>query len=306
MGRTWADMLQPASLDGVAFNIISVRDAGGAVVDKVGFYGGSGVEANDRARKERTFQIVAVVFGDQYPDKMEDLDRVIAAGGVKELVHPVKGTLKVVVDADEWIHDVEDAEDAAMLQLTVTEHTEHQFKADTTTLPARANAARAAAEKVTTAADSLYELLNGEPTGKDAQIAATQSAKDTAIQCIDVADTIEVSSIDLSVAEVVAQVNQVRSSVSSELAAIADYSTPEMWALGQALQNMAFALGELAATVLEARPPLIEEIIDADVPLLIWLSERGISDQLGEFMALNSIPDPLSLPKGMKVRRYAI
>ena len=60
------------------------------------------------------------------------------------------------------------------------------------------------------------------------------------------------------------------------------------------------------AAIAEAKPPLIEIEVTEDIPLLLWAHQRyGTSSRAEEILQLNSIPDPVRIPAGTRLRVYA-
>jgi len=126
-------------------------------------------------------------------------------------------------------------------------------------------------------------------------------------RCSSVTDQLEAGSNDMSAAEIEALVNGALNLVDQALAAIPDFTAAESYDLANALTAMAARLETYAQAILEAKPPLIERVVAADAPLLVWAHETyGDSSRADELLRLNSIPDPLLVPAGTRLRCYAV
>jgi prophage DNA circulation protein len=161
MAQTWADFLQPCSFGGVAFEIISIDDNATFEVDEQTFPHRSRAHQEGRGENAEEFSVEAVFIDDDYPDVMNELLDKIRENKPQELVHPVRGQMQAMCIAARTHHSAEDGVDAARMQLTMRRHdpaVADVFRV-TNTLPARANAVRAAADDVKISADALKESL---------------------------------------------------------------------------------------------------------------------------------------------------
>jgi prophage DNA circulation protein len=296
----WDD-LQQASLAGLEFEIVSSNDEGGSVLDKQQFPGRNGQSIDDRAALPEQFDLVVDFIEGEYPQTLDNMLSILRAGGIQEFVHPYHGSVKVGIERWRLVHDPEDGTDCARLSLTLPVHTDAPAAALTNTVPAMANAARSACDDVTAAA-AAYELLTDDATQKQAcSDAMTLSTSASAT-----ADSLELDGDITTAVQIQAMVNSVVTRADSIGATIADYDSPERYALGRALTAMMFALETLGGAFIAAKPPIIEEPVPCDVPLLVYAHERyGDSSRALELLALNSILDPLEMPSGRLLRRYA-
>jgi prophage DNA circulation protein len=308
MGKKWEEFLQPGSLGGVEFDFISTKDQGGRDLDQQEFPGRKGVSIDDRSAKAETHSIVAIFIEEDYPDTMNELLAVLRAGGVMEFVHPVFGSSKVAVENWEVGHDIEDAADAAGITLTLIEHTDAPSQ-EAASLPAKANAVRSNADATKASADAILDPgFDGPP----AVVTAAGTVATLSADASTAADTIEAGSESMSVAEIQSEVNSIRSRIQTVSDAISDYSSPEAYSLGRDLTALAQSISELGDTVIQARPPMIEERVEADIPFLIWvqqnypdLTSEELEFRVAEVLGMNDVIDPLTVPLGTPLRRYA-
>lgn len=295
------DKLQQPQLAGVLFEIVSASDEGGGVLDKQQFAGRNGQAIDDRAQLPEQYDLIVDIIEDEYPSTLENLLAELRAGGIKEFVHPYHGSRQVAVDRWKLVHDPEDGTDCARMSLTLSVHTDVDTRPATTTVPAMANAARSACDDVTAAAEA-YQLLTDDATQQQACADAMTLATSASAS----ADTLEVDGDITSAVQIQAMVNSVITRADSIGTTIADYNSPERYALGRALTAMMFTLETLGGAFIAAKPPIIEEPVPVDVPLLIYVHERyGDSSRIDELFALNSFLDPMLVPGGTIVRRYA-
>lgn len=96
----WKDNLLDGKFRGAAFDCLKVDETGGRDVAKHSYPLRPGVVTEDTGLKERTFQLVAVFFGDQYEAPLKAFMAALRQPGVGELIHPVWGSIKAV--ATEW------------------------------------------------------------------------------------------------------------------------------------------------------------------------------------------------------------
>ncbi|MBP7149461.1 MAG: DNA circularization N-terminal domain-containing protein [Acidobacteria bacterium] len=88
---------RPGSFRGVPFHVPVVEDSGGRrnvdheVVDGIG-------SAEDTGRRPRTYSVTAVVIGEGYVERGATLLEALDAGQPGTLVHPVFGSISVVID----------------------------------------------------------------------------------------------------------------------------------------------------------------------------------------------------------------
>ncbi len=133
-------------------------------------------------------------------------------------------------------------------------------------------------------------------------MAATSAAGDASAA----ADDLETNADQLSVADVQSRVNSVLSELNGVSNMIDNYTALPTYTLGANVNALAAALGRLGSSIIEAKPPLITDTVAADAPLLTLAHAwYGDSSRAAELAQLNPIADPLLVPLGTTLRRYA-
>ncbi|MCB2200885.1 DNA circularization N-terminal domain-containing protein [bacterium] len=92
----WKESLLPASFRGVAFEVSTVDGEHGRRIVDHDFPGLDQPRPEDMGRRARRFVIEGFLVGTDYLDRKQDLINACEAAGVGELVHPYRGTLRVV------------------------------------------------------------------------------------------------------------------------------------------------------------------------------------------------------------------
>jgi prophage DNA circulation protein len=307
MPAPWAEFLQECSWAGVTFLITEVRDEFSRVLDRQELPGRDGASIEDRGRGPRSIAVRAVFIEESYPDAVDDLVARIAEGGVRELVHPVHGSLQAAVDRVSWVHTAEERDSAAM-DLVFVEHTDGAagpFVGES--LASAANRVRSGADEgdvAATAFQSYLDQLSPPPTG--ALATAAIDARSALALAVTVSDGLEFESADLAVTDISARVNGAITELGTVIATIADFASEEAYELSRVLISTTAALERVATMIIESRPPLIDVVVDVDTPLLVWVHARYRDpERAEEVLRLNSIPDPLLIPAGTTLRAYA-
>lgn len=311
MAATWDEFLQPASYGGFEFEMVTVRTEGGRDLDKRAYPGVDGVEVVDTSRAGFTLQVRAAFLGDAYPERYQQFLQLLAAGGVRELVHPVHGRMQAA--AERWTDaiDPEDAIDAGMVDVTFVEHTADALGpfqgSDDAAL---ANAVRSACDDADVAAAKLEDYLtalaaDGSPVPtKLVQAQDTTPAATAALASA--SQALEADGGSMSEAAIAASVTGALSHAQAVITLVADYTTAEAEELGRALALGCARLQRLGTAVLAARPPLVETVIEVAIPLLLWCHLRyGDSSRAADLLRLNPLVDPVMLPAGQRLVVYA-
>lgn len=321
MGQKWEEFLNEGSYKGVKFDFVSTRDQGGNILDAQAMPGRPGVFIEPRTRKELRFEIMAVFIEDDYPDAMFSLLDKLIDPTPGEFIHPVHGKIQVAADNYTVTHDADDA-DSGNIQITFIEHTptskDSVFDA-TNTVAGKASETRSNADDVNTNSASwtdkiLHDIADGASDAVAYASMAYASAVNTARMCTEAAamaseaaDMLEVDGDSMGAAEIQSLINGVLTRIDEAVRAMADYATEEAYNLSRALLMTAASLDDLGNALLMAKPPLIVEMVAADIPLLIYAHAKyGDSSRADELLALNDFADPLLVPAGMLVRRYAV
>jgi prophage DNA circulation protein len=118
----WQDTLLDASFRGVRFDVQNVDRSGARSIAQNEYPYTAGADLDDLGLKARKFRFKAIVWGDDYEDRLQQLVDALEAPGAGELVHPVYGGLQAMAESWEDQHEA-DLVDGVMLQITFVEHT---------------------------------------------------------------------------------------------------------------------------------------------------------------------------------------
>jgi prophage DNA circulation protein len=94
---TWQRNYLQASFRGVEFFINSATTSGGREIVDHAYPRAELVEHEDNGALDKTFSLSAYVVGDDYYDQRDKLEKALDTYGPGRLIHPYRGTLKVVV-----------------------------------------------------------------------------------------------------------------------------------------------------------------------------------------------------------------
>jgi prophage DNA circulation protein len=105
---SWVNSLQDASFRGVAFEVRTTRDAVQRAVVQYEFPYRDGAQLDDHGASPRQIALTAVIYGEDYEERLAQLLSALDAAGPGELVHPVFGVIARAQVADrEVTHDAE-------------------------------------------------------------------------------------------------------------------------------------------------------------------------------------------------------
>lgn len=117
---SWHDTLLDAQFRGTTFEVVSDHLKGKRALVQHGMPYRDGEDLEDLGRDARVFALRAVVYGDTYEVALQALLTAIEAPGSGELIHPIYGSLTVMVAEWEVTHDA-DRPDYAEIALTFLE-----------------------------------------------------------------------------------------------------------------------------------------------------------------------------------------
>jgi prophage DNA circulation protein len=299
MGQIWDDILQEGSFDGVKFDFVSVRNGYSNDIDNQKFPGRKGTKRVGKGRNGATWEILAIIIEDDYPQKMKDLTLALDNGGeAKWFVHPIDGSTLAVCERFTVNHDAEDARDSCTIQISLSEQLidDLEIIVSSGTTAGRANAVRSLATQVLqalSAFEAATEVQNS-PIGL-AVIGAVNAANG-------IADELEATGDDLSAIAIQATANGGLSAIDAAVSLISDFATEEQYDLSAALLSMASSMRDLAQNLIEKKPPLAFYKVPADTNLLALA--HAISADAEELLALNSFADPSLIPAGTTFIAY--
>ena len=303
---SWDDVLRDASYGGVRLDVRSVRDRLGRTLDKRAYPNRNGTEIDDRARDGAVTTWRVEILEDDYPDTLHALIRMWREGGIRAAQHPLLGTFQAAIESLDVVHDADEGA-GATVDLTLAEHTDNALGPfESSSIASIASQVRSAADDVDVARAALVEpaALAQTPNAETAAAAASLAgdATTTAVATIDELEALdEPTSIDVT-----NRMNVALAAIASSQGALGDLTTIEVHALHRSLTALAARLGDFAAAMVERLPPLTEETVDDAVSLLVWVHRRyGNSARVDELLALNTIPNPLRLDVGQRLRCYA-
>ncbi|MCX7204737.1 MAG: DNA circularization N-terminal domain-containing protein [Proteobacteria bacterium] len=106
----WEKLLQDAKFRGVAFDVVKTDDQGGHDVARHAFPYRAGEEVEDLGLKAVEYKIVAVLWGDDYEQQLEQLLKALSEYGAGELVHPIYGVKQLQPLTWSVSHDAENVD----------------------------------------------------------------------------------------------------------------------------------------------------------------------------------------------------
>ncbi len=300
MGQTWEEILQEGAFGGVKFDFVSVRDDQSNDLDQQKYPGKDGSRIVPRGRNSATFDIMAIVIEEDYPEKMYDLIAQLGDGGVvKKFVHPIFGELNASCARFTVNHDVEDARDSCTIAISLIEAIDEDTGpvAAKNTTPARANAIRSLGTEVLEALSAFQAALDIQNSQIGLAITGAVNAAEG------MAAEMEASFSDLSTLVIQATANGVLAEIDEAVALVADYDTTECYDLSAVTLSMGHAVRDMANELIEQRPPLSTFICPDDTNILQLAHDNG--QDADELLTLNSFPDPSLILAGTKWRGYA-
>lgn len=120
---SWKDTLQDASFRGVIFEVQGTSDNVERAFATYGYPYVEGEDIEDLGRKARKRQLTALIWGDDYEDRLAELTAALDEPGPGELVHPVFGSIPdCLVVNFEVKHDTE-TPDFCIVDITFIETT---------------------------------------------------------------------------------------------------------------------------------------------------------------------------------------
>lgn len=176
----WRDTLLDASFRGVRFDVQGVDRSGARSIAQNEYPYAAGAELDDLNLKARRFRFKAIIWGDDYEGRLQQLVDALEAPGTGELVHPVYGPIQAMAESWEDQHEAE-LVDGVVLSINFIEHSlrELVFAADTASsktdaISARGEDARAAAD------DALLRRMEKAKDGSDRRLAVLKDTFDQA------------------------------------------------------------------------------------------------------------------------------
>ncbi len=114
----WQDSLLDASFRGFVFDVLNEQYSGGHEVSRHAYPYKDGADVEDMGLQERRFDMTALLWGEDYEQRLQDFIKLLEQRGRGELVHPVYGSMPEV-QAIKWevLHDAE-RPDAAEIKLS--------------------------------------------------------------------------------------------------------------------------------------------------------------------------------------------
>lgn len=103
----WKDSLLDASFRDLVFNVKNTKDSAKRSIVEHSYPYRDGAELEDNGLNARRIQMTVVFWGDDYESALQKFIEVLDEGGEGELIHPVFGSLPVMVESYEAPHDAE-------------------------------------------------------------------------------------------------------------------------------------------------------------------------------------------------------
>lgn len=117
---SWQTDLLDASFRGVAFEVESVDDNGEKSLALHEYPYRAGANIEDLGRKARIIPVRALIWGDDYAERLQKLIAAFESSGPGELIHPVYGVVNVVIRKWE-VHEEAERPDYAALSFEAVE-----------------------------------------------------------------------------------------------------------------------------------------------------------------------------------------
>lgn len=89
----WQDSLLDASFKGFVFDVQSEQYGGGHEVSRHAYPYKDGADVEDMGLEARRFEMTAVLWGDDYEQRLQDFIKLLEERGRGELVHPIYGSM---------------------------------------------------------------------------------------------------------------------------------------------------------------------------------------------------------------------
>ena len=178
---SWSQSLQDAAFRGVRFEVLAVDDSGGKSVAATQLPYVAGADLEDMGNDPLTFEVTALLRGDDYETALNALIAALDQTGPGELMHPIYGLRQVI--AGRWrVHHEAEAVDSALVSISFMEHTPRGgvFTSPAAQLSADrvADLGEQARDTATDAVASIVETIAGGPLPRVTEInAAFTSAK---------------------------------------------------------------------------------------------------------------------------------
>lgn len=142
---SWQTSLLDASFRGVTFHCESTADSVQRSLARHEYPFRQGGELDDMGRKARECPLVAVFFGPQYETELKAFLTALDAGGEGELVHPVFGSLPVMVAGYDAPHKADEPDSCRVKVTFVESGQDNPFFNGASTPGGKADAAAASA-----------------------------------------------------------------------------------------------------------------------------------------------------------------
>lgn len=115
---SWQSTLLDASYKGVAFEVVDDTLRGTHALARHGYPYVDGEDIEDTGCDALTMDITAVLYGDDYEGRLQQLVKVLREAGAGELVHPIYGSTPDCVVADFEVRHSEESPDYAEVRIS--------------------------------------------------------------------------------------------------------------------------------------------------------------------------------------------
>lgn len=157
----WKNSLLDASFRGVPFDVISTSDAvqKSLVQHRVPYTNGAEIE--DMGANAPNLRLQIIFWGDDYENRLQDFLNAFALTGAGDLVHPVHGSMQVVPETFEEVHDA-DNPDSCTLNVSFVRDGFSVAPFSESSTRQKAEAALVAAEAARLASGSMFAKAIGK------------------------------------------------------------------------------------------------------------------------------------------------
>lgn len=156
----WADNLLEASFRGVIFDCISTDDEISRAIAAHTYPYQAGAETEDLGEEAKTFNIVAVFYGDDYESRLKTFIETINVPGTGDLVHPIFGSISAQFQKSSIHHDSENVDRADVTLTFIQDSIAPKFFERTLSI----QKATAVLQKNTAAREAATQVLSDEVT----------------------------------------------------------------------------------------------------------------------------------------------
>jgi len=279
----WDDNLQPASWNGIDFEVVSVSDSVDRQIVAHRYPFRDGADLEDTGREPRPTTVNAVFFGDGYLARLTKLRQEADKGKTGPFVHPLFGVWQCKVQRVSVDHE-HSRRDLAAVVIQLLEDGTNSRIPDVASITAAETELNNTVAKAETTASNL-------PSPAPAEVAAATTDANTFID--DLQETSRDPSIRLD------QLNAACAGAITALEESEDLTDVESWQLTQDIYEMQYYARQAKEAFEMNAPTILPFQIDSSMPM-VAVAHRLYkdADRVDDLLRLNQIRNPFIVPSG--------